>query len=491
LNLYVHLLYALCRALRFQHPPPHEKEANPMSPMPKSLTVHSSTPFPAYSHNQPMYCRWGSRMSLTTCAVMSLSCGIADNAWAEGFTSGNVVVSRVGDGTVALSSAAAPVAVLEFPLNGGAPVTIGLPSTGSGQVTDAGTSTSHGFLNAFAGYVAVSGYNAPAATASVASLNAKVGTLLNASGAVASRTLFPTGGPTGEPPSPFSGSSFRSIFPTGPNTFYAVGTSGGTPNTGGVWHFDGSGFRQISNPVAGPTNLRVVNVFGNQLYVASASGSFNGISAVGSGLPTATAQSTVLVIDTGAGASPYGFVMFDTNGDGTLDRAYVADDRFNIANGGINRFDLAGSSWTRTAAFRFDVSTGLLSDATASVVAIRGLSGRYDAAASSATLFATTTESSNNLLISFVDTGTLSTSTTFTTMATAGANYAFRGVSIFTGESGPECPADLDGNGVVGGGDLTALLAAWGSSAGDIDGDGTTNGTDLTSLLAAWGPCNG
>jgi hypothetical protein len=49
-------------------------------------------------------------------------------------------------------------------------------------------------------------------------------------------------------------------------------------------------------------------------------------------------------------------------------------------------------------------------------------------------------------------------------------------------------PADLNGDGAVNGVDLTALLAAWGSSGGsaDLNGDGTVNGIDLTALLAAW-----
>ncbi len=46
--------------------------------------------------------------------------------------------------------------------------------------------------------------------------------------------------------------------------------------------------------------------------------------------------------------------------------------------------------------------------------------------------------------------------------------------------------ADLNGDGVVDGQDLTALLACWGLACGDIDGDGTTSGTDLSALLAAW-----
>ncbi len=53
------------------------------------------------------------------------------------------------------------------------------------------------------------------------------------------------------------------------------------------------------------------------------------------------------------------------------------------------------------------------------------------------------------------------------------------------------CPADLDGDGVVSGSDLAALLAAWGTKGpiGDLDGDGTVGGADLASLLAAWGAC--
>lgn len=55
----------------------------------------------------------------------------------------------------------------------------------------------------------------------------------------------------------------------------------------------------------------------------------------------------------------------------------------------------------------------------------------------------------------------------------------------------PNCVADIDGDGNVGGSDLAALLGAWGSSSttADLDGDGTVNGADLASLLGAWGPC--
>lgn len=52
------------------------------------------------------------------------------------------------------------------------------------------------------------------------------------------------------------------------------------------------------------------------------------------------------------------------------------------------------------------------------------------------------------------------------------------------------CPADLDGDGAVGGADLAALLAAWGQPrTADLDGDGIVGGSDLAVLLAAWGEC--
>jgi hypothetical protein len=53
------------------------------------------------------------------------------------------------------------------------------------------------------------------------------------------------------------------------------------------------------------------------------------------------------------------------------------------------------------------------------------------------------------------------------------------------------CPADLNGDGVVGGSDLGALLSNWGSfGTGDLNGDGFVTGADLGQLLAAWGPCS-
>lgn len=53
--------------------------------------------------------------------------------------------------------------------------------------------------------------------------------------------------------------------------------------------------------------------------------------------------------------------------------------------------------------------------------------------------------------------------------------------------SGSLNPCDLDGDGVIGGADLTILLGEWGSCCtGDLDGNGLVDGADLTILLSCW-----
>jgi len=66
---------------------------------------------------------------------------------------------------------------------------------------------------------------------------------------------------------------------------------------------------------------------------------------------------------------------------------------------------------------------------------------------------------------------------------------SFRFIELFTPGAGVPCPADLDGDGTVGGSDLAMLLGAWGTPAEDLDGNGTTDAADLSILLGGWGTC--
>ena len=375
-------------------------------------------------------------------ALASIATVVAPAAPANAadFSSGSLVVERIGDGSTTLSNASAAISVLEVTTSGSLSQTIRLPSSGTTPQTDSGSATSNGYLNTYfsggVGYVSVPGLNLATGTASAAGLNVKVNSTLDATGNVINRTLFPTGGPTGTPPSPFSGNNYRSSIATSGSTFYATGHSSGSPVTGGAWYFDGTAFTQVSSTATGQvTNLRNVEIYNNQLFFSTGSGTTRGVYSIGSGLPTTSGQTATSFINMGTSAEAYGFVLFDTNNDSTLDLAYVADDRTTVTAGGINRFNFSGGAWSQTgSAFRFDTSSSLLTTGTAasggSLVSIRGLTGSYDAATSTATLFATTTGTMNNSLISFLDTGSLSTSTTFNTLQSAGTNFVFRGVDV-------------------------------------------------------------
>ena len=355
-------------------------------------------------------------------------------AHAAPFSGGSLVVERVGDGTAALSSAAAQISVLEVTKLGSLTQTIILPSGTSDPQTDSGSATSDGYLNTYGGFVSVPGYNNAAGTAGVASSNTKVNSLLGTSGTVVTRTLFPTNGTASAPYSPFSGNNYRSSIATSGSTFYGVGTSSGSPNTGGAWYFNGSAFTQVSSTATGqPTNLRVVDIFNNQLYATSAASTGYGIWAIGSGLPTASGQTSTLLFNstiTGTG-SPYGFTMFSTGsqGAGVLDLAYIADDR-TTAGGGLQKWTLSGTTWSNSWSLFVSASgTSTLQSGTGvGFAGLRGLAGTYDSVLG-ATLYATTTETTNNRLISILDTGT-ATPSTYTTLQSAGPNFVFRGVDL-------------------------------------------------------------
>ena len=283
------------------------------------------------------------------------------------------------------------------------------------------------------------GYNAALNTPSVASSNAKVNSLLDATGSVATRTLFPVGGPSGTTPgtpagvSPFSGNNYRSSIATSGSTFYGVGTSSGSPSTGGAWYFNGSAFTQVSSTATGqPTNLRVVEIYNNQLYATSAASTGYGIWSIGSGLPTTAGTGTVatMAINTGTGGA-YGFAMFSTGsqGAGVLDLAYIADDRA-VAGGGLGKWTYNGTSWSNSWSLLVGASgTSTLQSGTGvGFAGIRGLAGTYDSVLG-ASLYATTTELSNNRVISIFDSGSTQPST-YTTLQSAGTNFAFRGVDL-------------------------------------------------------------
>jgi hypothetical protein len=96
------------------------------------------------------------------------------------------------------------------------------------------------------------------------------------------------------------------------------------------------------------------------------------------------------------------------------------------AGGGLKKYSYNGSSWSHAWTLRTAVAPSTLL-AAANANACSGLTGSYSG--TTATLYFTeATIASNNRVMQVIDSGT--TPTSATTIATAGANYWFRGVDL-------------------------------------------------------------
>jgi hypothetical protein len=96
------------------------------------------------------YAHTSSVLSAITHPRLSQQPNANQNASAVGFTSGNLVVLRIGDGTASLSSAAAAVFLEERATNGSLVQTIPISTAASGSnaaLTVAGSAAADGHLN--------------------------------------------------------------------------------------------------------------------------------------------------------------------------------------------------------------------------------------------------------------------------------------------------------------------------------------------------------
>lgn len=331
-------------------------------------------------------------------------------AHAAAFTPGNLVIYRVGTGAAALTSAATPVFLDEYATSGGSAVqSIALPATatvsGNRALTSSGTATSEGLLTRSTDgqYLVMAGYNATTGTASITgsasgTINRVIGRV-DGTGAVDTTTALTDA---------ISGGNPRGATSTNGTDLWISGTS-----VGGGIRYATFGATSSTALSAAPTNLRATNIFDGQLYVSSQTSTFR-LSTVGTGTPTTTGQTiTNLPGYPTATTSPYGFFFADLNaGVPGVDTVYVADDN-STGSGGLQKYSLVGGTWT---------ANGSIS----STAGLRGLTGVVSG--STVTLYAT----SPGNLFTLTDTTGYNTSITgtLTSIATAPANTAFRGVAF-------------------------------------------------------------
>ncbi len=345
------------------------------------------------------------------------------------FTAGNLVVLRLGDGAAALSNAATAGFLTEISPTGSVVQTIPMPTAVNGAnraFTNSGTATSEGFVcrSADGNFLTLAGYDAAPGTATIATTTSAVANRVvarvNASAAIDTTTALSD--------LSYSGGNPRSVCSSNGTDIWLAGTTGTAANAGVRYvAFGGNSSVQISADV---TNMRVAKIFNGQLYCGSMSGAFRGVNTIGSGLPTAAPQTTTLLpgFDPGTAStqSVYGFFFSDAS---TL---YVADDRSAASSGGIQKWALSGGAWS----LQYIIALGA-----ATAGGARGLTGTVTPAGT--ILYATTTEVSNNRLVSVLDTGAGSTQTD---LASAGINMVFRGVDFAPAATTPppSCYANCD-----------------------------------------------
>ena len=318
------------------------------------------------------------------------------------FTPNNIVVVRVGDGSTALSAAAFPVFLDEYTITGTLVQSIPLPTAVNGlnyRLELTGSSTSEGMLQLSlnGAYLTIAGFDAATGTAALAATT--TATVLRVIGLIDALGNINTTTATDQ----FSATNPRSAFTIDGTAFWAAGG-----NSGIRYMTLGSVSTSVQIESA-PTNNRVVSIFNGQLYSTASSGAFQGVSTVGTGIPTTTGQTTTILpgFPVAAGPSPYQYTI---SPDGNT--IYLADDRA-LPNGGIQKWTLSGGTWTLASTFNTGLTQGCRS------LAVNWLTPLGP------TLFAVQASTPTSV-VTAVDNGT----PTFTSIVTAGTNMVLRGISF-------------------------------------------------------------
>ena len=344
-------------------------------------------------------------------------------AQAAPITSGNLVIYRAGSGTNSLASTGNDVFLDEYTTAGSLVQSIAMPATGTGtKLITAGNANAEGAMSISPDgtWIGFSGYNStiPAASSITATNSVavpRVAGLFNTTTGSYSLTVTGTW---------FSASSPRGAVTTDGNKIWAIGGNSGVVygTVDSLSPFVASGTTATTAAIG--TNLRVLGMYGNELYQSTGSGTLPTVGQLAgnplvNGLPTA---STFLPNIPRQGGTPitsrYGFTFLDTNpAVPGIDTMYTVDD--SASSGGLWKYTLDTSgTWNPSGSI------------TALTGALRGVTGGVYG--NEVQLYMT---GSANTLWKFTDTaaatsvlsGSLSA---FTSLAIASGSTGFRGLVL-------------------------------------------------------------
>lgn len=327
------------------------------------------------------------------------------------FTTGNLVVYRVGNGSGSLLNTGNPVFLDEYTPAGVLVQSVAMPTVLSGAnkiLVASGTAATEGMLTRSADgqYLIATGYNAPLPTTGIASttsaaVNRVIGRV-KYDGTVNTSTGLTDAS---------DGGNVRSATSVDGTSFWTTGDAGGI-------RFALPGATTSTPLESTIVKFRQPLIFGGQLYVSGGSSTFPRIATVGSGTPATAGQSVTSLPGFPITGSPNSFFLADLNaGVAGFDTLYVADDA-----AGLLKYSLAGGAWTAngTIGTALDLYRGLTAKVSGTTV----------------TLYLTrkggTTATGGGELASLVDSSGYNATITGTPtlVVTAGANKAFRGIAL-------------------------------------------------------------
>ena len=364
------------------------------------------------------------------------------NAYSQ-FTSGRLLLNQVTQGGgSALTNSGANINLLEYKINGTAGTTLALPTTTTSSVNrivQSGTATTEGHLTTSVDgrYILIPGYDGDTSTSNVSTTSGVNRVLARIDVSTAVNTMvFSSASAAGT----YWKNNFRAITSVDGKSFWLGGAAGTSVNgSDGVRYvvYDGT-YATSANPTNSATltstagsnqynNIRSIRIFNNKIYYSTQSGTI-GIYSVGNGTSLPISTTTPIGEITSSTTNPQGFMLFSAGGNNIV--MYVIDG-INTSTYGIYKYYYNGTTWSAQGSVLIGGSTSLY-----------GLTGYVDSTTTPAkvNLYATTP----NNVYSLADTAGFAATMngTFTSIATAATNTAFRGV-CFTPTSIVTQPADL------------------------------------------------
>jgi hypothetical protein len=457
------------------------------------------------------------------CSALALTAAFGPATKAAPF-SGGVVVERIG-GDANFQSAgsftggtATPVFLDEFSQASGTRTqTIALPSTdpdaeGPQRMFNDNAGNNVGFMtrSVDGNYLVTVGSAVAAGTTGMpgdAAVNNRIIARVDAAGNIDTSTGYSHDGLG-------AGNSTPRSAATVDGTSFYVGTGN---NTAGTRYIDTFGVLDAATDrIAGATSqTRAIGIFGGRFFYSNnANYTLRSVKdSITGGLPTSDANVTVTDLITVTSplaiSSPEQFVLLDLvpsiGFDGTgLDTLYITNlaaiagttnptSGTDLNTGGLQKWTFDDSSSTFVQQITYN--SGLSSVTTDPLSGgLQGLTfvGLDDG--NNPILYASTgaPATTGNALVKFIDTGAAAS---FTHVATAPVNSAFRGVALAPG-SVSFLPTDFNESGTVDGDDLAIWKMSFGTDPGaDADGDGDSDGEDFLAwqrdLNIAGGPAVG